>query len=289
VSEDASRPLHGVRLVVAYDGTDFAGFQLQLAQRTVQGELERAIERMAGHPVRIRGAGRTDSGVHALGQVVAFDTRRAIRERGWLLGLHAHLPPDIRVQHASLCEPGYNPRFDSAGKHYRYVIQTGEALNPLLRNRAWQVGGPWTPDVARMRAAAALLVGSHDFRAFRQADDDRENTLRTLWRIDVIDSFVGDPSLIAIEVEGTAFMKNMVRILAGTLVDVGRGRIPLEEVPRLLGPEARREWAGQTAPAQGLVLVAVKLGRRALRQEQGPIPPLTPPGDDRGPGRGHGL
>jgi tRNA pseudouridine38-40 synthase len=269
VAEDASRPLYGVRLVVAYDGTDFAGFQLQLAQRTVQGELERAIEQMAGHPVRLRGAGRTDSGVHALGQVVAFDTRRAIRERGWLLGLHAYLPPDIRVQQASHCSPGYNPRFDSAGKHYRYVIQIGEALNPLLRDRAWQLGGPRIPDIARMRAAAALLVGSHDFRAFRQADDVRENTLRTLWRIDVIDSFGGDPSLIAIDVEGTAFMKNMVRILAGTLVDVGVGRIALDAVPRMLGGEARRDWAGQTAPAQGLVLVGVKLGRAALREDQG--------------------
>jgi tRNA pseudouridine38-40 synthase len=259
--EDASRPRHGVRLVVAYDGTDFAGFQAQPGQRTVQGELERAIAQMAGHPVRLRVASRTDSGVHALGQVVAFDARRALPERGWKLGLHAHLPPDIRVQHAASCAPGYQPRFDATGKLYRYLIQSGEATNPLLRHRAWQLAGAGTPDVGRMRAAAALLAGSHDFRAFRQADDERESTLRTLWRIDVLEKFGEDPSLIAIEVEGNAFMKNMVRILAGTLVDVGLRRIPLEGVPRMLGPEARREWAGQTAPARGLVLVAVRLGR----------------------------
>jgi tRNA pseudouridine38-40 synthase len=266
---DATGPLHGVRLVVAYDGTDFAGFQLQPGQRTVQGELERAIECMAGHPVRVRGAGRTDSGVHALGQVVAFDTRRAIRERGWLLGLHGHLPPDIRVQQACSVSPGYDPRFDATGKLYRYLIQIGEAKNPLLREHAWQLGGPRAPDPARMRAAAGCLVGTHDFRAFRQADDERKSTLRTLWRVDVIEAFGGDPSLIAIEVEGTAFMKNMVRILAGTLVDVGLGRIALDQVPRLLGAEAHREWAGQTAPAQGLVLVAVKLGRTSAEPRAG--------------------
>jgi len=265
--EDASGPLHGVRLVVAYDGTGFAGFQWQPAQRTVQGELERAIEAMAGHPVRVRVAGRTDSGVHALGQVLAFDARRAIRERGWMLGLHGYLPPDIRIQHAASCAPGYNPRFDATGKLYRYLIQVGEATNPLLRDRAWQLAGAGTPELATMRAAAALLVGSHDYRAFRQADDERENTQRTLRRIDVIERFDGDPSLIAIEVEGTAFMKNMVRILAGTLVDVGLGRVAFERVPRMLGAEARREFAGQTAPAQGLVLVEVKLGRGSAPRE----------------------
>jgi tRNA pseudouridine38-40 synthase len=268
-ADDATGPLHGVRLVVAYDGTDFAGFQAQPGQRTVQGELERAIERMAGHPVRVRGAGRTDTGVHALGQVVAFDARRAIPERGWMLGLDTYLPPDIRVQQASAVNPGYHPRFDAAGKLYRYLIQSGEAKNPLLRARAWQLGSPQAPELVRMRAAAAGLVGTHDFRAFRQADDERENTVRTLWRVDVIEGFGGDASLIAIEVEGTAFMKNMVRILAGTLVDVGLGRIALDHVPRLLGAEARRESAGQTAPAHGLVLVEVKLGRLAAAEPPG--------------------
>lgn len=265
-AEEAPGSLHGVRLVVAYDGTGFAGFQLQSGHRTVQGELERAIARMAGHPVRVRGASRTDSGVHALGQVVAFDVRRAIPARGWMLGLHGHLPPEIRVQQAASCAPGYQPRFDAAGKIYRYLIQTGEAKNPLLRHCAWQLGGGRVPDAARMRAAAALLAGTHDFRAFRQADDERENSVRTLWRVDVIEGFGSDANLIAIEVEGTAFMKNMVRILAGTLVDVGVGRIALDEVPRMLGPEAQRDFAGQTAPAHGLVLVQVRLGRPAPDQ-----------------------
>jgi tRNA pseudouridine38-40 synthase len=258
---DDADALLGVRLVVAYEGTAFAGFQLQPRQRTVQGELERAIEQLAGQPLRVRCASRTDAGVHALGQVVAFDTRRAIRERGWKLGLNNHLPPDIRVQSASACAAGYQPRYDAAGKLYRYLLQTGEAKNPLLRDRAWQLGRAAPLALARMRAAAQLLTGSHDYRAFRQSDDDRENTLRTLTRIELIDGFGADPSVIAIEVDGNAFMKNMVRILAGTLVDVGAGRIPLERVPRMLGAGARREDTGQTAPAHGLTLVEIRLGR----------------------------
>lgn len=258
--------LYGVRLVVAYDGTDFSGFQLQLRDRTVQGDLERAAEQLAGHPVRVRGAGRTDAGVHALGQVVAFNSARRIHDRGWVLGLNRHLADDVRVQSACPCAPGYDPRFDSLGKTYRYLIQLGEAKNPLLRNRAWQLG-KYQVDVGLMRSAASQLTGTHDYRAFRASDDQRANSTRTLYSLEIIESFANDPTLLAIEVRGTAFMKNMVRILAGTLVDVGRGRIPLARVPSLLGPNAVRDSAGLTAPAQGLTMVHVELGRIALGQQ----------------------
>lgn len=260
--------LYGVRLVVAYDGTDFCGYQLQPNQRTVQGDLEHAAQQLAGHPVRMRGAGRTDSGVHALGQVVAFDSARKIRERGWVLGINQHLADDLRVQSATACEPGYDPRFDSLGKTYRYLLQLGEAKNPLLRNRAWQLGARKL-DLFKMREAAALLVGTHDYRAFRASGDERPNTVRTLWAVDVLDNVGGDETLVAIEVRGTAFMKNMVRIIAGTLVDVGSGRLPVSGVSALLGPEAGRERAGQTAPAQGLTMVHVALGRKALTEREG--------------------
>jgi tRNA pseudouridine38-40 synthase len=254
--------LHGVCLVVAYDGTDFHGFQRQPGQRTVQGELERAASEMAGHPVSIRGAGRTDAGVHALGQVVAFDSARLISERGWMLGLNTKLPDDIRVQRARACAPDYHPRFDAVGKRYRYLLQLGEAKNPLLRHRAWQLG-KWRLDVARMREAAQALIGTHDFRAFRASDDERENTVRTLWAIEITEHFAGDPSLVALDFHGNAFMKNMVRILTGTLVEVGIGRLPVQAMSGLLGPQAQRSEAGQTAPPQGLTLVEVELGRSA--------------------------
>jgi tRNA pseudouridine38-40 synthase len=262
IDSGASPALFGVRLVIAYDGSEFAGFQLQPDQRTVQGALERALFAMTGERIRVRGAGRTDAGVHALGQVVAFDSVRRIPERGWRLGLNYHLPDDVRVQSASSCAAGYHPRYDAMGKHYRYLIQQGETRNPLLRKRAWQLGRPGALDLALMREASARLLGTHDYRAFRAADDQRENTVRTIYSIDVSDGFLGDGSLIAIDVHGSAFMKQMVRILSGTLVDIGRGRIPIARVPSLLGASALREDAGVTAPAHGLTLVSVALGRK---------------------------
>jgi tRNA pseudouridine38-40 synthase len=263
----ASPVLYGVRLVLAYDGTDFCGFQLQDNQRTVQGVLEEAASSMAGRFARMRGAGRTDSGVHALGQIVAFDSARLIRPRGWMLGLNSVLPPDVRVQSAAECVAGYNPRFDALGKHYRYLVQWGEAKDPTLRNRAWQLSSAKVPDLARMREAAKLLTGKHDYRAFRASDDQRPKSERTLWSIDISENWNGNPTLLAIDVHGTAFMKHMVRILSGTLIDVAMGRIPLERVPSMLGAEADRECAGQTAPAQGLTLVSVQLGRSQLTHD----------------------
>lgn len=257
----------GVRLVVAYDGTDFHGFQLQNGQRSVQGALEEAIQTMAGHFARVRGAGRTDAGVHALGQVVAFDSTRQISERGWRLGLNTLLPDDVRVQRAEACAPRYNPRFDATGKHYRYIVQWGEAKDPGLRHRAWQLGSPKIPDLGRMREAARMLTGRHDYRAFRAADDQRVATERTIWSIDVRDHWNDDPTLLAIDVRGSAFMKHMVRILSGTLIDVALGRLPLERVPAMLGPDADRTLAGQTAPAQGLTLISVQLGRSGLETD----------------------
>jgi len=266
--------LRGLCFVVAYDGTDFCGSQLQPEQRTVQGELERAFARMADHPARARLSGRTDAGVHALGQVVAFDTTRAIPPLGFMRGINTLLPDDLRIMRSASCPAGYHPRHESMGKTYRYVVQTGEQKNPLMRHRAFQLGRDVALDLGRMREAASMLVGTHDFRAFRASDDQRENTMRTIYTMTIEEAHAGDPTLVAIEVRGTAFMKNMVRILAGTLLDVGRGRMPLARIPTLLGSEARRDQAGLTAPAQGLTLVRVELGRKT----PSPFPDLAPPG-----------
>lgn len=262
-------PDYAVCLVVGYDGEDFAGFVRQPGQRTAQGELERVIEIMNGVPVLTRPAARTDSGVHAVGQRVAFDPAREIDEAGWIRGLNAKLPPDLVVLEASRHERGYNPRYDATGKTYRYLLQLRDQRDPLWRRRAW-----WLPksrqlregglDVAAMRAAAARLTGTHDFRIFRAADDERERTIRTMSSIDILEGWGGEPSLIAIEVSGNAFMKNMVRILVGTLADVGRGRLTPEKMDALLAPGAERRDAGMTAPAHGLTLVEVRVGRAAL-------------------------
>jgi len=256
--------LHGVCLAVAYDGTEFAGYQVQPGQRTIQGELERAAAKLAGHPVAARAAGRTDAGVHAMAQIVALDSARLIPEKGWTLGLDQHLPDDIRIQRAWEVPAGYNPRYDAQGKLYRYVMSSARSVDPLLRHRVWHLGKLGKVDVALMRRGARLLEGTHNFHAFRASDDPHTNTVRTLTSVDVQAGFLGQPELIAIEVRGTAFMKNMVRILAGTLVAVGRGRLSLEAVSQLLAPSAMRRDAGVTAPAHGLTLVEVKLGRKPL-------------------------
>jgi tRNA pseudouridine38-40 synthase len=254
-------------LTLAYDGTDFSGWQSQPNARTVQATVAEAIATMNGAAVELRGASRTDAGVHALGQRAAFDATREIDAHGWLRGLNTALPPDVRVREVVFAKDGFEPRFETTGKLYRYLIQVGEAANPLVRRHAWHVdrklalrerARSWL-NVEAMERAAAIMLGTHDFAAFRSADDERENTVRTLSRLALVPSFGGDPELLAIEVYGDAFMKQMVRIIAGTLVEVGRERFTADDVARLLEPGAARADAGITAPARGLTLVRVDL------------------------------
>jgi tRNA pseudouridine38-40 synthase len=264
---------YGVRLTLAYDGTQFAGFQRQPVVRTVQGVLDAAIAKITQAEVKTRGAGRTDAGVHAEGQVVAFDTERELPERRWLLALNRYLPADAAVQAVAFCRPGYDPRFDAIDKTYRYLFLRSLARDPLLRQRAWQLprggqleaaadsGMACALDLDAMRATSAILLGTHDFRAFRAADDERENTVRTLHRVELLSHWQGRPALLALEVQGSAFMKNMVRILAGTLIAVGRGKLSCQDVASRLGPHAQRSRWSETAPAHGLTLVRVTLGR----------------------------
>jgi tRNA pseudouridine38-40 synthase len=261
---------HGVRLTLAYDGTDFAGFQRQPEARTVQSVLEAAVAKIAQHPVAVRAAGRTDAGVHAEAQIVAFDTERLLQPRRWLLAINRYLPPDAAVQDVASCEPGYHPRFDALEKTYRYVFHLGLGRDPLLRERAWHLArsgiralpGQTSPlDLDAMRETAAILVGTHDFRAFRASDDQRPNTQRTLYRVELIPAWHGRSELLALEVQGSAFMKNMVRILAGTLIAVGKARLSPRQVAALLTPTATRSRLSETAPAHGLTLVQVRLGR----------------------------
>lgn len=275
---------HGVRLLLAYDGTAFAGWQYQPELRTVQGEVARAAARMTTHPVAIRGASRTDAGVHAEMQAAAFDSERLIAPDGWRKGLNKYLPEDISVRRADVVAEGYDPRYDAVNKLYRYVIEVGPARNPLRRHRAWHVHPGLLAaghrmaetavdafDVEVMAEAAQAFVGTHDFRAFRAASDPRERTTRTLSQVEVIPAWANDPRLLAIEVRGTAFLKNMVRIIAGTLVEVGRNRMTPETIAGLLVPGRERHDAGPTAPAHGLTLIEINLGRLELGWDQGAL------------------
>ncbi len=240
-----------VKLVVAYDGTRYVGWQVQPNGPSVQAAVERALETLRHVPGRVTAAGRTDAGVHATGQVVSFPEERPLPLSAYVKGMNAILAEDVAVRAASIEPDGFDARRSARGKRYRYVIENYETRAPLTRLRAWQLFGPL--DVAAMREAAAHLVGRHDFAAFRAADCASEHAVRDLRRLDVVGQAGGRIELV---VEATAFVKHMVRNLAGTLVEVGQGRRAAASMPALLAG-ADRTKAGRTAPPHGLFLEEV--------------------------------
>ncbi len=268
----------GVCLCIGYDGTDFHGWQAQPGLRTVQGAVEQAIDAMGIEHTPLRACSRTDAGVHALGQLASFACIENVPRDGWVYGLNGRLPKDVVVYDAQPCFRRFNPRFHAAHKRYRYLVRPGQHRDPLIRERAWQLGPrdrnktlPPPPtsrdrveeylDLEAMKQAATAFVGTHDFRAFRQAGDQREILERTMFSVEVTAPWEGREDLLAIEIVGNSFLKNMVRIMAGTLVGVGQGRIAAAEVPAMLTPSSDRAQAGETAPAHGLTLIEIELAR----------------------------
>jgi tRNA pseudouridine38-40 synthase len=247
-----------VRLVLEYDGTDLCGWQRQENGPSVQQHLEDALARMTGAATPTVGASRTDAGVHALGQVASFETTARIPCDGFRLGLNSMLPPSIAVLAADEPPPGFHPRFSATGKHYRYSLLTRSSRSPLLRQRAWHRPGVRL-DLAAMRETAAYLIGERDFSAFRAAGCTARTTIR---RIDEIAIQETGPDRLDIDVRGNAFLRNMVRILVGTLVEVGDGRFEPMQVAEIV-KSGDRTRAGQTAPAHGLCLVEVVYAARA--------------------------
>jgi tRNA pseudouridine38-40 synthase len=239
-----------LRATVAYDGTDFCGFQVQAAGRTVQGELEAALARITQESVRVTAAGRTDSGVHARGQVVAFRTgwRRSLPElhRAW----NAVLPRDVAVWDLNEADEGFHPRFDARSRVYRYTVWNHPLRNPLLRRTAlWH---PKPLNVEAMAEASAVLIGEHDFATFGSPPQGT-NTVRRV--IDVNWARKGETLYLA--VEANAFLYRMVRSIAGTLLQVGRGELTVDQFTALFAA-ADRSQSGPTAPAHPLCLMAVK-------------------------------
>lgn len=241
-----------MKLTIAYDGTAFAGWQMQAGQRTVQGVLEEALWPIEKRRVVVHAAGRTDAGVHAAGQVVSFELESNISCDALRRALNARLPDDVRVMRVEEAPSGFNARFDARLKTYRYAFYTGEVVPPPIRHFVWHV--PYELDLAAMNEAASYLVGEHDFAAFQAAGSEVRSTRRRIVASRVVDEGGG---LVSYQVTGTGFLRHMVRTIAGTLVDVGRGRRPADDIPRILASRDRSQ-ASATAPPQGLTLLEVE-------------------------------
>ncbi len=257
----AALPAGTVLLEVAYDGAAFHGWQTQGTLRTVAATFAAAVQAMDGAPPTLRGCSRTDAGVHALGQLVAFDPQRpSISLEGWLRGLNTTLPRDVRVRRVWQAPLGFTPRFEAASKRYIYTIGTGHLVAPWLRGQVWHIGATTKRELnlERMREGAALLLGTHDYAAFKASDDPRDNTVRTLFRCDLEVHASRTGCCITVTVEGTAFMKQMVRIIVGTLADIGLGLRSPSCIRDAL-ESRQRASAGTTAPPQGLCLDRITL------------------------------
>ena len=264
------------KITVAYDGTDYVGWQRQANGVSIQALIEDALHSIDGRAVAVAGAGRTDSGVHALGQVAAFTIERALSPDAVVRAINAHLPDAVRIMSADEVPPSFHPRFDAIAKTYRYRIWTGEVVSPFEHRYAWHVTGAL--DVDAMCAAARSIEGQHDFAAFQAAASEVATTTRLVARSAIFTTEDAEDSegktfwparfelrvpgvlrggeLIVYEVTGTGFLRHMVRTIVGTLVEVGRGRRPVEWMAEVLASRDRAA-AGPTAPAAGLFLVRV--------------------------------
>ncbi len=239
-----------IHLIVEYDGTNYAGWQRQANAMTVQEKLEAAIFRLTGETVNVSGASRTDAGVHALGQSAHFDTESRIPADKFCFALNTMLPPDIRVTKSEEVSPEFHSRFSGRGKRYRYLIHAAPHASALGRLTHAHVIYPL--DVEKMRAEAADLIGTHDFAAFAASGSVVKDTVRTIWRAEIR----RDGPEIELIVEGSGFLYNMVRIIAGTLIGVGSGKLAPGAFRRAIESGNRLDL-GVTAPAHGLTLMEV--------------------------------
>lgn len=241
-----------LKLTIAYDGTAYAGWQRQTNALAIQQVLEEAFAHLTGGVApTVMGAGRTDAGVHALAQVasvrVDFDLAPIQVQRA----LNVRLPEDIRVMEVTEAAPEFHAQFHAIGKHYRYRMITGQVLAPHDRHTSWHT--PWPLNVPAMQAAAVRLEGTHDFASFQAGGTSITDTVRTVDRL----ALTATGSELRLDAEGEGFLRHMVRIIAGTLVEVGMGQRSADSMPAVLAAR-RREAAGKTAPPQGLTLVSVR-------------------------------
>ena len=251
------------KLTIAYDGANYAGWQVQRTGIGVQQRLEEALGKLFPGVRRVHASSRTDTGVHAVGMVAHVDIPKAefsMPVAKLALAINAHLPEDIRVLAASRCRPDFHARFDAAGKQYRYCVWNHHAMNPLLRHQAWLVHQPL--DVQAMRAAIQHLVGRHDFVSFAGTRNYKmESTVRTVTRCDIVKR----GPLLTFIIEGDGFLYKMCRTIVGTLIQVGQDKFKPEDVKQMLDRKNRCA-AGMTAPAHGLILWKVVYRRKDERR-----------------------
>ncbi len=239
-----------IKLIIAYDGTNYVGWQYQPNGISVQQRLEQALQQLTGIIHTVYSSGRTDSGVHARGMVCHLTTERDLPLSAWREGVNRFLPDDIAVRHVELVDDQFHARFSARGKHYRYSILRDQVRSPLESKTSWLVKK--SLDLEKMQQAAQSFIGQHDFAAFRTSGCSAKTTTREIFSLD----FTEEGSLLHIDICGSGFLRNMIRMMIGTLVEIGRGKRPVTEIQQLL-EETGSVAAPLTAPAQGLCLMKV--------------------------------
>lgn len=264
---------YNVRLLLEYDGTNFHGWQRQAGLPTIQGTLEEALARITKQPVTLFGAGRTDAGVHAAGQVANFRSSLKLTESSWVRAINSLLPPDIVIRSAGYVPPEFHARYSAKSKVYQYSILTSELPSPFLRNYVWHIKKPL--NIPSMQEASGYLIGTHDFSSFRASECSAKSAVRTLDRLEIVHippaEIAGQGSacivplnrmpcnatMILFTLEARSYLQHMVRNIVGTLNDVGRGRLKPSDVREIIEKKDRR-YAGPIAPPQGLFLFSVR-------------------------------
>ena len=242
--------MRNIKLTIEYDGKDFNGWQKQPTKLNIQGTIEQAIKQITGEDIELNASGRTDAGVHALGQVANFKTNSKIPIEKFAIAINSKLKRSIVIKRAEEVDERFHSRLSCKRKTYRYIINNSQEGTAIYRNLETHI--PQKLDVEEMQKAVKYFEGEHDFKAFKASGTSSKSSVRTIYKANVYQ----ENEKIFIELTGNGFLYNMVRIIAGTLVDVGLGKIEPEEIPKII-QEGKRENAGKTLPPNGLYLVKV--------------------------------
>ena len=243
--------MRNIKLTIEYDGKDFNGWQKQPNKLNIQGEIERAIENITGEKVELIASGRTDAGVHAMGQVANFKTSSNISIEKIPIAINSQVKNSIRIQKAEEVDEKFHSRYNCKKKTYRYVIDNSKYGSAIYRNISYHI--PMKLNVNEMKKAIKYFEGEHDFKAFKSSGTSSKSSVRTIYSTNI----VTEGTSIGIDLTGNGFLYNMVRIIVGTLVDVGLGKIKADDIPKIIESKDRTK-AGKTLPPQGLMLLSVE-------------------------------